>query len=59
MYCSLRVSALPDHIILGGDVGAHARLAPGVKALKTTFLPVLGVKNSENQKFFFFKSAFF
>ena len=44
---------MPDHIFLGGDVGAHARLAPGVKALKTTFLPVLGVKNSENQNFFF------
>ena len=57
--CSIRFSALPDHIILGGDVGAHAHLAPGVKALKMTFLPVLGVKNSENQKIFFLQISIF
>ena len=50
---------MPDHIILGGDVGAHARLAPGVKALKMTFLPVFGVKNSENQNFFFLQISIF
>ena len=47
-----------DQIFLAGAVGAHPLLAPGVKALKMTFLPILGWKNSEIQKCFFFKSAF-
>ena len=47
LYC------FTDQKILVGAVGAHAHLAPSVRALKNEFLPILGVKNSENQKFFF------
>ena len=42
-----------DQKILAGAVGAHALLPSGVKALKNRFLPILGRKNSEIQKFFF------
>ena len=38
--------------ITAGQHRAHARLAPGTWALKMRFLPILGVKNHENQKFF-------
>ena len=47
LYC------FTDQKILVRAVGAHAHLAPGVRALKNEFLPIFGVKNSENQKFFF------
>ena len=41
-----------DQNILAGERGAKFILVPGVKALKTTFLPILGVKNPEIQKKF-------
>ena len=53
LYC------FTDQKILVGAVGAHAHLAPGVMALKNEFLPILGVKNSENQKFFFLQISIF
>ena len=42
-----------DQNILAGAVGAHPLLAPGAGALKTRFLPILGQKIFEIQKFFF------
>ena len=48
-----------DQKILAGAVGAHPLLAPGVKALKTRFLPIFGEKNSEIQKFFFLQISLF
>ena len=48
-----------DQKILAGAVGAHPLLPPGVKALKMTFLPILGWKNSEIQKFFFLQISLF
>ena len=45
--------------ILVGNPGRKSLLAPGVQAPKTTFLPILGVKNSENQKFFFLQISIF
>ena len=41
-----------DQNILAGAVGAHPLLTPGAGALKTRFLPILGVKNPEIQNFF-------
>ena len=57
--CSLSYFGVLTKKILAGAVGAPPVLPPGSKAPKTTFLPILGVKNSEIQSFFFFKSAFF
>ena len=48
-----------DQKILAGKRRAKILLAPGVKALKTTFLPILGVKNSENEKVFFLQIILF
>ena len=48
-----------DQKILAGAVGAHLLLPLGVKALKMTFLPILGWKNSEIQKFFFLQISLF
>ena len=48
-----------DQKILAGAVGAHALLPSGVKALKNRFLPILGWKNSEIQKFFFLQISLF
>ena len=48
-----------DQNILGGAVGAHPLLASGVKALKNRFLPILGRKKSEIQKFFFLQISLF
>ena len=48
-----------DQKILAGGVGAHALLAIGVRALKNRFLPILGRKNSEIQKFFFLQISLF
>ena len=45
--------------ILVGNPGRKSLLAPGVQAPKTTFLPILGVKNPENQKFFFLQISIF
>ena len=57
--CSLSYFGVLTKKILAGAVGAHPVLPPGSKAPKTTFLPILGVKKSEIQNFFFFKSAFY
>ena len=48
-----------DQKILAGAVGAHALLPSGVKALKNRFLPILGRKNFEIQKFFFLQISLF
>ena len=48
-----------DQKILARAVGAHALLPSGVKALKNRFLPILGWKNPEIQKFFFLQISFF
>ena len=48
-----------DQIFLAGAVGAHPLLAPGSKAPKTRFLPILGLKNPEIQKFFFLQISLF
>ena len=48
-----------DQNILAGAVGAHPLLAPGAGALKTRFLPILGVKNPEIQKIFLLQISLF
>ena len=48
-----------DQKILLGQHRAKSILAPGMKALKTTFLPILGVKNPEIQNFFFLQFSIF
>ena len=48
-----------DQNFLAGAVGAHPLLAPGVKALKMTFLPILGQKNFKIPKFFFLQISLF
>ena len=48
-----------DQKILIGQHRAKSILALGVKALKTTFLPILGVKNPEIQKKFFLQFSIF
>ena len=45
--------------IWAGERGANPFLAPGIRALKMRFLPILGVKNSEIQKFFFLQISLF
>ena len=55
----IEVWGFTDQKILIGKRRAHVRLAPGVEALKMTFLPILGVKNSENQNFFFLQISIF
>ena len=42
-----------------GQQRAHAHLAPSRWALKMRFLPILGVKNSEIQKFFLLQISLF
>ena len=55
----LEVFCITDQKILAGAVGAHPLLAPGSKAPKTRFLPVLGLKNPEIQKIFFLQISLF
>ena len=55
----LEIFGCTDQKILAGAVGAHPLLAPGVRALKTMFLPILGRKNFEIQKFFFLQISIF
>ena len=55
----LEVFCITDQKILAGAVGAHPVLAPGSKAPKTRFLPILGLKNPEIQKFFFLQISLF
>ena len=45
--------------ILIGQHRAHVHLAPGVRALKNRFLPILGEKNFEIQNFFFLQISLF
>ena len=55
----LEVFCITDQKILAGAVGAHLLLAPANKAPKTRFLPILGLKNPEIQKFFFLQISLF
>ena len=48
-----------DQNILVGAVGAHPLLAPGSRAPKTTFFPILGVKNPEIQNLFLLQISLF
>ena len=50
---------ITDQKILVGKHWTIFRLALGVKALKKTFLPIFGGKNSENQKNFFLQISIF
>ena len=43
----------------GRELMGKIVMAHGVKAPKMTFLPILGVKNSENQNFFFLQISIF
>ena len=55
----LELFGCTDQKIVVGAVGAHPLLAPGMKALKTKFLPIMGAKNSEIQNFFFLQISLF